>query len=381
MKQSTLLEDIKQQGLYRQHHVISERQHTQVKINQKNCINFCSNDYLSLSMLSELKQATIDAVNTYGVGSGASPWMSGYSVLHQQAEQTFAEFMQRDKAILFNSGFTANIGLMAALFDKTHTVAMDKFNHASLIDGLKLSGAKHLRYRHNDMQHLRQRINGELKGLVTEGVFSMQGTIADLKTLADISHEHQALLIVDDAHGVGVLGGGLGTVAHCGLTQKQVPLLVCPLGKAFAAQGAVIAGQADWVDLVLQKARSYCYSTAIPPMLAAASMASLQVLQQQSWRREKLLELIEYFQQCADELQLNCLPSVTPIQSIMIGDNEIALQLSEQLLQRGFFLKAIRPPTVPKGTARLRVTLNTDHTPEQIKSLLQTVTHCYDSLL
>lgn len=370
------LETLLQQGLYRERHVIEEREGSVLSIAQRNCINFCSNDYLGLTSEPILKKAAHAALDEYGLGSGSSAMVSGYFAIHQQTEEAFAEFLQRDKAVLFNSGFMANIGMMGALMSAKDTVAMDKLNHASLIDGLKFCGAKHLRYRHLDMSHLQQKIQGPLDYIMTEGVFSMEGDIAPLQELSQIAAQHDAKLFVDDAHGMGVLGQqGRGVVEHFGLTQQQVPLVMCPLGKAFASQGGIIVGEKNLIEQIVQFARTYRYSTALPPLLAAVSLAALNIIKTQSWRREVLHEHIAHFQKMATHLGVNCLKSFSPIQTVMVGDNHRALHLSDVLFHKGFFVKAIRPPTVPVNTSRLRITLNVTHTKQQIDDLLTAIAY------
>jgi len=363
-----------EEGLYRQRHVIKERVGAFVLIDEKPCINFCSSDYLGLATSSFLKQKTQEALMQYGVGSTASPMVSGYYGAHEGVEKAFADFLERDAAILLNSGFLANIAVLTTLFSSKDTVAMDQWNHASLIDGLRLSGAQHLRYRHHDISHLKKRLvtHPALTGLVTESVFSMEGDITPLQALQEIAQEKKALFIVDEAHGLGVFGEkGRGILQRAGLSQKEVPLVICPLGKAFASQGAIIAGNAELIEILLQEARPYRYATALPPFLAAASHGALTMVQEEEWRREKLHELIAYFRERAASWGVSCLNSLSPIQSIIVGDNDKAVALSEALLKKGFFVKAIRPPSVPPNTARLRVTLNATHTQKNIEDLLR----------
>jgi 8-amino-7-oxononanoate synthase len=361
-------------GLERQRHAVQQRFASKIKLADAEYVNFASNDYLCLAQHPQVTAAAHDAIERYGVGATASAMVSGYSELHQAFEQRFAEFMQYDQALLFNSGFNANISMISVLADRNTIIFADKYNHASLIDGAILSRAQHQRYRHNDIAHLRDlltRSGVKNKIILTDSVFSMQGDKAALPELSQLAEQHQALLVVDDAHGIGMLGeDGRGSVSEQGLNQQQVPIVICPLGKAFGSMGCVVVGPKAMINALTQFARGYLYSTALPPMLVAASLAGLSVLQQETWRREKLQHLICYFRQQALQSGLTLLPSDTAIQSLLVPSIEKLLLIQQCLQTNGLFVAAIRPPTIPQGTQRLRISLTCEHTEQQIDKLL-----------
>jgi 8-amino-7-oxononanoate synthase len=291
-----------------------------------------------------------------------------------------AEFLQRDRALLFSSGYLANIGLMSSLSHRHHVILSDKLCHASLLDGITLSRAKHLRYRHNDVNHaaiLLKKLNAH-SILVTESVFSMEGDISPVDQLAHLTKHHQSTLIVDDAHGVGVLGKyGRGICDYYHLSQEDIPCLITALGKSLGSIGAVISGKGILIDALIQFSNTYRYTTALPPALAYATIESLKVLQNELWRREVLQELIQFFIEEAHKRSLTIISKdVTPIKSILIGDNARALKIKEHLQHKGFFISCIRPPTVPSQTARLRISLNCLHTKQDISILLDTIAGC-----
>jgi 8-amino-7-oxononanoate synthase len=285
-----------------------------------------------------------------------------------------AEFTGRERALLFSTGYMANMGLIQALVGSGDTILADKLNHASLTDGALLSRAQLRRYPHGDIDQLRKFLQVSSPGeklITTDAVFSMDGDIAPLPELAKLAQEYNAWLMVDDAHGLGVLGNnGAGTLEHYGLTSAETPILMGTLGKALGSAGAFIAGSEALIEYLIQSARAYMYTTAMPAALAAATLASLRVITAEPERRKRLHERVSHFQQKASQLDLKLLPSTTPIQGVIIGDNLKALTLSERLFEQGFMVAAIRPPTVPKGTARLRITLSADHNEAQIEALL-----------
>jgi 8-amino-7-oxononanoate synthase len=297
----------------------------------------------------------------------------GHSEAHHALEEELAEFTGRDRALLFSTGYMANLGAISALIGSGDTVLEDRLNHASLIDGGLLAGARFKRYRHADLEHLAHTIDaaGGKKLIVTDGVFSMDGDLAPLPALAKLAQEQDAWLMVDDAHGLGVLGErGGGVLEHFGLNQTDVPVLVGTLGKAFGTFGAFVAGSESLIELLIQKARTYIYTTALPPALAEATRASLKIARAESWRREKLQRLTERFRQGAGQLGLELISSPSPIQPILVGDSRKATELSEALLAAGLLVSAIRPPTVPPGSARLRVTFSATHEEWQVDRLL-----------
>jgi len=340
-------------------------------------VNFSSNDYLGLTKHPELIKSFQNAAKKYGIGSGASQLVTGHYDAHRECEDAFAEFLQRDRALLFGNGYMANLGVIDTLTEAGDEIYQDRNNHASLLDGARFSKAKSQRYWHNDIENLKIRIEKSTtlnRFIISDGVFSMGGDIAHIPQLAKLSKQYRATLMIDDAHGIGVLGtNGGGSLEQFGMTQKDVSVLVCPLGKAFASYGAIVAGSHELIESLIQFARSYIYTTAIPPALAIANIKSLALVQRESWRREKLKALVTFFQEKAKERDIHLLTSPTPIQPILIGDPEQAIMISEQLLEKGFLVSALRPPTVPKDQSILRVTLNASHTESQIIALLDLI--------
>ena len=338
-------------------------------------INFCSNDYLGLSSHPEVVRAFVEAAAKYGVGSGASHLVTGHGPEHEALEQALAAFTGREKALVYSTGYMANMGVVGALADQTATAVADKLNHASLIDGVRLTRAHSLRYRHGDAEHARELLAAldesiETRLLVTDGVFSMDGDLAPLPELARAAKENDAWLIVDDAHGLGVVGAtGRGVCEHFALSADDVPVLVGTFGKAFGTFGAFVAGDADLIDFLIQKSRTYIYTTALPPAVAAATRAALEVSQRESWRREKVLALAQRFRRGLGLEPREPQPGTT-IVPVELGEAQRAVAVSEALEAQGFLVSAIRPPTVPAGTARLRVTLSAAHEESQVDALI-----------
>ncbi len=337
-------------------------------------INFCSNDYLGLKDHPEVTRAFIEAASKYGVGSGASHLVSGHGPEHEALEQELAAFVGRPRALVFSTGYMANLGVIGTLADQNAAIVSDKLNHASLIDGGRLSGAEVRRYRHGDATHAAELLAAAQEAtrlLVTDGVFSMDGDLAPLPQLAEAAREAKAWLVVDDAHGLGVVGAtGRGCCEQFGLGLDAVPVLIGTFGKAFGSFGAFVAGDADLIEYLLQKSRTYIYTTALPPAVAAATRAALRISQRESWRREKAGALSRRFQRGLRERGINAgSESSTTIVPVVVGDAARALAISAKLEQAGFLVTAIRPPTVPPGTARLRVTLSAAHEEAQVDAL------------
>ena len=337
-------------------------------------LNFCGNDYLGLARDPRLAQALAAAAGEWGLGSGASHLVSGHSAAHHQLEERLAAFTGREAALLFSTGYMANVGVVSALVGRGELVLQDRLNHASLLDGALLSGARLLRYRHGAVDEAARRLEaGDTRGrlLASDGVFSMDGDVAPVAALAALTQRRNAWLLIDDAHGLGVLGEqGGGALELAGLNAQQVPLLVGTLGKAFGASGAFVAGDRDLIDCVLQRARSYVYTTALPPALAAAAVTAVDLAAAEGWRRSRVAELVARFRTGALREGLPLVDSQTPIQPLLIGDPARALAASEQLWEAGFWVTAIRAPTVPRGTERLRVTLSAAHTEAQVDALV-----------
>jgi 8-amino-7-oxononanoate synthase len=362
-----------QQQLYRRRRVIEQSCGTELQINGQSLINFCSNDYLGLANHPDIAAAMQQGVRDWGVGSGAAHLVTGHTTAHHALEEALAEFTGYPRALLFSTGYMANQGVITALMGRGDSLFQDRLNHASLIDGGLLSRAKLKRYPHNETANLVEQMDaasGE-KMIVTDGVFSMDGDIAPLPVLAKIAADQQAWLMVDDAHGFGVLGEeGRGTASHFDLGPTDVPILMATLGKGLGTFGAFVAGSEALIETLIQQARSYIYTTAPPPAVAEATRASLQIVRRESWRRERLCELITRLREHAHKLGLPLMESATPIQPIVAGDAAKALAWSQQLESEGILVSAIRPPTVPEGSARLRITLSAAHSDQQFERLL-----------
>ncbi|MFW5451226.1 MAG: 8-amino-7-oxononanoate synthase [Methylophagaceae bacterium] len=372
---TTNLERRKVAKRYRQQRTRFSEQGVKIVVEGKQLLSFCSNDYLGLASHPDLKKAFIDAVDKEGVGSGAAHLLTGHSRYHQQLEQQLAEFTGQQKALLFSSGYQANMGVLDALMMTDDVIIQDKLNHASLLDGGRLSAAKQLRYRHADMSALSIRLQQSEQAnhrlIVSDGVFSMDGDIAALPDMIALAKQHNTALMIDDAHGFGVLGQqGKGSIEHWQIAQQDMPIIMGTFGKAFGTAGAFVAADEQVIDTLIQQARMYIYTTAQPAAIAAATLASLKLVQQQTWRREKLQALISQFRMGAAELGLQLIDSITPIQPILLGDDQQAISIGKSLEDKGLLVGVIRPPTVPEGTARLRITLSANHTEQHVMQLL-----------
>ena len=344
----------------------------EVVVEGRRLVNFCGNDYLGLSRHPEVAAALQEAALRWGVGSGASHLVTGHGLEHERLEEALAAFVGRERALLFSTGYMANLAVLAALAGRGDRVLLDRLCHASLIDGALLSGARLQRYPHADAAAAERMLRASSRTtlLVTDGLFSMDGDLAPLAELSAAAGREGAQLIVDDAHGLGVLGrSGRGTLEHLGITSERVPVLVGTLGKAFGTFGAFVAGSAVLIETLIQRARSYIYTTALPHALAAAARAALDVSQREGWRRERVLALTARFRGAAATRGVPLSASRTPIQPIVVGSPEAALAASRHMMDAGFWVAAIRPPTVPAGTARLRITLSAAHDEAQIDRL------------
>ncbi len=362
------------QGLLRQRRVLGSAQGTRITVDGKPYLSFCSNDYLGLANHPQLIAALQNGAAQWGAGAGAAHLVSGHFKAHHDLEQALAEFVVKPAALLFSSGYLANLGVVQALVGRGDTVFADKLNHASLNDAMLLSRAQVKRYRHNDLTHLAQLLgqaNSGRKLIVTDAVFSMDGDIAPLPELLALCEQYDAWLLVDDAHGFGVLGEqGRGSLSHFKLDAPRI-IYMATLGKAAGVSGAFIAAEQVVIATLLQNARSYIYTTASPPALASALLASLKLLQQEEWRREQLQKLIAQLQAGLSGLPWKLMPSMTPIQPLLVGDNDAALALSAELRELGIWVPAIRPPTVPQGTARLRISLSAAHSERDVAQLIE----------
>jgi 8-amino-7-oxononanoate synthase len=369
----------KQAGLYRTRRQISGPQQPELTSDGKPLLSFCSNDYLGLANHPANLEALRNALPETGLGGAASHLICGHHDAHHELERRLAEFTGRSSALFFSTGYMANMGVISALAGRGDTIFSDRLNHASIIDGCVLSRAKVRRYRHGDVAELEAML-ADTQGhklVVTDGVFSMDGDVAPLKELARVCGAHDALLVVDDAHGIGVLGPqGRGSVPALGLSEQDVPVVIGTLGKAVGTSGAFVAGPEVLMDYLVQKARTYIYTTAMPPAIARATCASIDLIERDDARRAHVLDLVARFRREAAALGYQLMPSQTPIQPILVGDNWSALALSQALEEKGLLVTAIRPPTVPEGEARLRVTLSAAHSHADLDLLLQALADC-----
>jgi 8-amino-7-oxononanoate synthase len=383
-----LLDQRKQQDLYRSRPLVTSAQSTHMKINGLNVINFSSNDYLGLANHPQIKNALIQALQTEDTsyGSGAAHLVTGHHLPHHLAEDELADWLEAERTLLFSTGYMANLAVQQALMQANDIILADKLCHASLIDGAQHSAATLKRYPHNDMKALERRLEqskalqkergGEIL-IVTDGVFSMDGDIAPLKEIQALAQQYQAWLLVDDAHGLGVLGQqGRGCFEYFGLTPDKNTILVGTLGKAFGCSGAFVAGSTILIEALIQFARPYIYTTAMPPLNAIAIQEALKLVQNAHASRETLTQHIQQFRKGAQQIGLTLIDSATPIQAIILKQSKTAMAWSELLKQQGFWVTAIRPPTVPNNQARLRITLSAEHNTKDITQLLNALKNC-----
>lgn len=372
-----MLNQIVDPALIRKREVIIRGEDNHIYLNDRTLVNFASNDYLGVAAHDSVKNAFIDGVQKYGLGSASSALLSGYTTPHQILEEKFAVFLQREKCLLYNSGYAANTGVLSALIRRDDQIIVDRLCHASIYDGIRLTQASFSRYAHNDVEHLSELVlkNKQSKIVVTESVFSMEGDISPVNNIAQIAAANNAYLIVDDAHGMGVIGeNGRGVCEYFNLSAENVPCLVVPLGKVFGSMGAVVAGNHALIEHLLQFSRTYRYTTMLPPAIASATIAALDIVITEHWRRKKLRSLITLFNKTAIQYGLQLISTDnTPIRSLLFSNNELVLKMQEALIQRGYYVPGIRPPTVPKGSARLRVSLNCMHREREIESVLHII--------
>ncbi|WP_442321697.1 8-amino-7-oxononanoate synthase [Cernens ardua] len=344
-------------------------------------VDFSGNDYLGLSKAPQVCEALSEGAKRYGASATASPLVGGYFDVHQRLEALLAEWTQRPAALLFPTGFQANLGVLDALTHRASHCFHDRLNHASLLDGTRLSGAKSERYHHLDMIHLDKRMTAVSarqsvlqKVVISDAVFSMEGDIAPLPELAAVARQHAAWLVIDDAHGVGVLGkDGGGACVEASLSHEDVPIMIGTLSKALGGQGAFVAGSQALIDTLVQLARPYVFSTGLAPAQACAAEAAVHLCRDEPERRHQLHDVIHYFRAAAEAESLPLLPSRTPIQAIVTGDETRTLAIAESLKAQQLYVGAIRPPTVPIGKSRLRITLNATHTRQQIDRLVDSL--------
>jgi 8-amino-7-oxononanoate synthase len=371
------------QKLWRHRNVIHQRQEKYIVVNNKRCLNFAANDYLGLSQHPQIIKAYQDAIQEFGVSTCSSTFIAGYSYFHQEFEQQFAKFLNCERAVYFCTGYMANIGVLTSLINQSDIIFSDRYNHISINDGIRLSKARFMRYNHNDSADLEKRLlksHDKQKFVITESVFSMNGQIIDLPKFVEIAQINQAVLMIDDAHGIAVLGEkGAGVCDYYNVDPKNIDLLICPLSKGFGTIGAIVAGKEKYINALIQFAKTYMFTTAQNPAALAAGLSALKIVQEEKWRREKLETLINYFKLRATNMEFNFLPSQTPIQSLIIKDNERAVQIARSMQERGLLISAIRPPSVPKGTTRLRIILNSLLEIEDVENLLKNLQCCHAS--
>ncbi|HZH43484.1 MAG TPA: 8-amino-7-oxononanoate synthase [Lysobacter sp.] len=353
---------------------VERRQGVRVQVDGQWLVGFNGNDYLGLAQHPLAQQSAQEAMQRYGLGGTASHLVSGHTLVHDQLERELANWLGYPRGLLFGSGFMANLAVVQSLLGEGDVCVQDKLNHASLIDAARLAGCRLRRYPHADAEGALRQLRASPDGaalLITDGVFSMDGDIAPLKPLALAARIQRALFYVDDAHGIGVIGpDGRGSVAHAGWSAEQVPLLLVTLGKALGGYGAVLLGEEALIQHLQETARPYLYTTALPPALAAASLGALRVAQRQPNLRQRVHELVERFRTRAQRRGLPLMESETPIQPVLLGDNARTLAVARAVFEAGYWVSPIRPPTVPEGQARIRVTLSASHTDPQVDGLV-----------
>ena len=373
---SAAVEKLQAAGRYRFLESNSTAQATQIIVDGNEYTNFCSNDYLGLCNHQSLKDAAIAATKTYGVGAGAAQLLSGRHQLHAELEAQLAAFSGYEAALLFSSGYLANLGLISALVSRHDVVHQDRLNHASLIDAVKLSGATSKRYRHNDMTDLEASLSAftdRRQWIVTDSVFSMDGDIALLPELSELAKKYKANLIVDDAHGFGVLADGYGVRRFYDLSTEQLPITMITFGKALGTQGAAVLGSQQLIDYLIQVCRTYIYDTATAPAITAATLSALDLVSREQGLHSRLKQNIHTFKKLCKKAEIETSNSITPIQPLILGEDQRAVKAAQFLREQGFYLRAIRPPTVPAGQARLRICLSSAHETTNIENLVYAI--------
>ena len=374
------LSRLKDTGLYRHMSLIQGPQEPKVTVNGKDVILLCSNNYLGLANHPKVKEASISAIEKYGFGSGASRLVSGNMELHEELEQRLARFKGTEAALVFNSGYHVNIGIIPALVGRGDLIFSDKLNHASIVDGCLLSKAEVKRYPHKNMNALENLLKkySELqtpnsKLIITDGIFSMDGDIAPLKELSELADKYNCMLMVDDAHATGVLGSnGKGTLEHFGIDNPNI-IQMGTLGKALGCFGAYVAGSRKLIDYFINKARSFIYTTSLPSSVCAASIAAIDIIEDEPQLRQNLWDRIKFFRSSLVNAGFDIMNSETQIIPILIGKADKTVKISNNLLDKGVFVQAIRPPTVPEGTSRLRITLMATHSWDDLKYAIKTI--------
>ncbi len=364
-------------GLLRKMRMLEGSQNREIIVDGKKVINFCSNNYLGLADHDKLKEAAIATIRQEGFGAGAARLVCGNLSSHVRLEKKMAQFKATESCLLFNSGYTANVGIISSILGRDDIVFSDKLNHASILDGILLSGAEYKRYNHADTESLEAMLKTAVVSgkrlIVTDSVFSMDGDLAPLPEIVALAQKYNALFMVDEAHGLGVLGkNGKGAVEHFGLEGK-IDIQMGTFSKAAGSFGAYCCGSRALVDFLINKARSFIYTTGLPPAIAAASLAGIEIIESQPQRRQNLWENTHFVLKGLKDFGFDIFKSQTPIIPILVKDAALSLRFSQMLFESGIFVSAIRPPTVPANTARLRVTLMATHTQEDLENLLKHV--------
>lgn len=371
------LQKLEEQGLLRSLREVGSAQGPRIMLDGEEVINLCSNNYLGLANHPLLKEAAIKATRKYGVGASASRLISGTTLLHKELEEKIADFKNTQAALVFNSGYTANLGIISALAGRGDVIFSDKLNHASIVDGCLLSGADLKRYPHSDIQALEDMLkkfhHSQKRFIVTDTVFSMDGDIAPLPEIVKLAKKNDCMLIIDEAHATGVLGErGKGAVEHFGI--KDIGIIhMGTLSKALGCFGAYAAGPKEIIDYLINKSRPFIYTTALPASVAAAAIAALDIVESQPELRKQLWDNVKFFKRGLKKIKADTMQSETQIIPILIGDNDRAVEISQRLLEEGVFIQAIRPPTVPKGKARLRITIMATHTRKDLEFALDKI--------
>tara|TARA_R110000782_G_scaffold27256_2_gene69109 strand:+ start:10130 stop:11281 length:1152 start_codon:yes stop_codon:yes gene_type:complete len=371
------IEQRKSVGLYRTRRVLGSCQGSKIVIDGEEYLNFSSNDYLGFANNESLKSMMIEGIKEFGLGAGSSQLVVGHSEPHKRLENKLSEFLNRDAALVFSSGYMANLAVASVLIDSKTIILQDKLNHASLIDAAQLSVGRLVRYRHKDLEHLEVLLEKYKQSnlvVMTDGVFSMDGDYAPIDRISSLCKKYNALLIVDDAHGLGVIGNtGAGLLELLGLDQTEVPLLIGTFGKSLGGSGAFVAGSALYVDAFIQKARTYIYTTALLPSIAVAMTKSLELVVEAGGLRQNISSLIAYYKELMAKDKLKTNESCSHIQPFIIGSAKKTTELSDALFKDKLLAAAIRPPTVPKNTSRLRLSFTATHNKKQVAHLVRAI--------
>ncbi|HBO97852.1 MAG TPA: 8-amino-7-oxononanoate synthase [Candidatus Omnitrophica bacterium] len=366
---------LERQGLKRCLRDVTGAQGRKIILDGKEVLNFCSNNYLGLADDPRLRRAAVECIEQEGIGSGASRLVCGNMTALRELEETIARFKGAESCLTFSTGYMANVGIISSVFGRDDIIFSDRLNHASIIDGIILSQARFKRYPHNDMEALEKMLRAATgfrrRGIITDSVFSMDGDIASLDKIVELARQYDCLVMIDEAHALGVMGkNGKGLAEHLGVEDK-IDIQMGTLSKAAGSFGAYCCGSKALIDFLINKARSFIYTTAMPPAVAAAAQRAVEIIRDEPTLRQKLWMNTEYFKKGVDQMGFNTLKSQTPIIPIVVGESSVAVEFSRRLLEEGIFVSAIRPPTVPAGTARLRLTVMATHTREDLEYTLE----------